>query len=532
MDDIRLRMAYDIIDFTTAHGIDEIDGRSHRSLKYGNDDPKLSFGNRGAHMRETYITEMPDRSGAFLKASEIISGNNGNIVRLSYNKAVDVHTIFIEVEAENEDLLRISTELNAIGYLSCNEKNDRVIMISLMLDNIPGSVLPVLKILNDHGINISYMNLQENGTPYLHLRMGLLIENTVIMKSLLDEISKTCHMKILEYDMTEKLLDNTIFYIEFANEMRNLLSLTQKQTNDFIIDSNRIMQLLDEKNESPLKTFEYIRKFAKFVTEHKGNNFHPRINSRFISEQVTLHMIEPPCGSNIYILDDSEALLFIDSGFACFADEMQIILENRFPDFNKRKKSIIITHTDIDHTGLLPRFDTVYLNEDCYENFLLEQRRESNFREQNRLHEPYYKLSKMISEYASPRMDTLRIIGKKTDDSVISKISELSFGDLQFDIYEGNGGHIRGETIIDCKKYMIAFTGDIIVNIKGFSDDQQTFNKFAPYLMQSVNADSAKATVCRNELTRMTSGYLLCPGHGTWFENTHDNGPHDNEYRI
>jgi len=472
-------------------------------------------------MRETYITKMPDKSGAFLKASEIISKNNGNIVRLSYNKAIDVHTLFIEVEAEDEDILRISTELNAIGYLSSNEKDDRVIMISLTLPNIPGSVLPVLRILNNYEINISYMNLQENGTSYLHLKMGLLIENTGIIKALLDEVSKICDVKILEYDMTEKLLDNTVFYLEFANEMRNLLSLTQKQTNEFIINSNRIMQLLDEKNESPLKTFEYIRKFAKFVTEHKGNNFHPQISSRKISERVTLHMIEPPCGSNIYILDDCEELLFVDGGFACFINEMRIILENRFPDFDERKKSIIITHTDIDHTGLLPIFDTVYLSENCYENFLLEQKGRNNFREQNCLHEPYYKLSRVISEYVSPHLDTLKVIGKKIDDNVISKINEFSFGDLQFDVYEGNGGHVRGETILDCKKQKIAFTGDNIVNIKGFSEDQQTFNKLAPYLMQSVNVDSTKATLCRNELTKMTSGYLICPGHGTWFENSY-----------
>jgi glyoxylase-like metal-dependent hydrolase (beta-lactamase superfamily II) len=127
----------------------------------------------------------------------------------------------------------------------------------------------------------------------------------------------------------------------------------------------------------------------------------------------------------------------------------------------------------------------------------------------------------VISEYVSPHLDTLKVIGKKIDDSVISKINEFSFGDLQFDVYEGNGGHVRGETILDCKKQKIAFTGDNIVNIKGFSEDQQTFNKLAPYLMQSVNVDSTKATLCRNELTKMTSGYLICPGHGTWFENSY-----------
>ena len=47
-------------------------------------------------MRKTYITKMPDKAGAFLKASQIISNFGGNIVRVNYNKAIDLHTLFIE----------------------------------------------------------------------------------------------------------------------------------------------------------------------------------------------------------------------------------------------------------------------------------------------------------------------------------------------------------------------------------------------------------------------------------------------------
>ena len=47
---------------------------------------------------------MPDKAGAFLKASEVISFYGGNIVRVSYNKAVDLHTLFIDVSANQEQL--------------------------------------------------------------------------------------------------------------------------------------------------------------------------------------------------------------------------------------------------------------------------------------------------------------------------------------------------------------------------------------------------------------------------------------------
>ena len=60
----------------------------------------------------------------------------------------------------------------------------------------------------------------------------------------------------------------------------------------------------------------------------------------------------------------------------------------------------------------------------------------------------------------------------------------------------------------------MVFTGDIIVNIKGFSDEQREFNTLAPYLMTSVNVDSTKATANRKSLIEKYAGYKLYPAHG------------------
>lgn len=47
-------------------------------------------------MRKSYATSMPNHIGAFLKASECFSALGVNIIRVSYNKAVDSHTLFID----------------------------------------------------------------------------------------------------------------------------------------------------------------------------------------------------------------------------------------------------------------------------------------------------------------------------------------------------------------------------------------------------------------------------------------------------
>ena len=66
---------------------------------------------------------MPDKAGAFLRASRIIAEVGGNITRVSYNKAVDVHMLFIEVSADAEQLDTISERLNEIGCMM----NDRAL---------------------------------------------------------------------------------------------------------------------------------------------------------------------------------------------------------------------------------------------------------------------------------------------------------------------------------------------------------------------------------------------------------------------
>ncbi len=457
---------------------------------------------------------MPDKAGAFLQASKIISRSGGNIVRVNYNKSVDIHTLFIEVNATASQHKEISELLSIVGYLTEQSLEQKTILIVLKLPDVVGAVTPVLEIINSYDINVSYINSQETGTPYQYFKMGLMVENASEVRNLLDDISKICEVKILDYDITEKNLDNTVFYITFANEMRELLDLSQEQTNEVIINSNRIMQMLDERNELPLKTFDYIKQFASFVSAQKGDNFSAEIDTVCITDDIVLYAIQPPCGSSTYIIKSNDELLFIDCGFACYREEMNKLLTELLGDLSCYKKSIAITHSDIDHTGLLDMFDRIYLTQSCYDNFYLEQKNQPNFREQNILHAPYCEISKIISEYAPPNLEKCTVIGKKNDDSLISYVGELKFSGLTFEVYEGCGGHVKGETVYVCREHKLVFTGDIVVNPKGFSEKQRQFNVLAPYLMTSVNVDSQKSKQLREIVSAEYKDYIICPGHG------------------
>lgn len=216
---------------------------------------------------------MPDKAGAFLIASRNIASCGGNIVRVNYNKAVDVHTLFIEVAAAPSQHMEIEKSLVSCGYIANEGPDAQILMLSLTLPDVPGAVTPVLEILDRHQVNISYISSQENGTPYQHFKMGLLIENTKEIIHLIKQISRICEIHILNYQVTDRLLDGTVFYISFANAIREILSLSQEETNTVLIQSNCLMQLLDEQNKSPLQTFDYIRQFAQFVQNKKGGEF-------------------------------------------------------------------------------------------------------------------------------------------------------------------------------------------------------------------------------------------------------------------
>ncbi|MDP4093883.1 MAG: MBL fold metallo-hydrolase [Bacillota bacterium] len=476
--------------------------------------------------KKSYVTNMPDKTGAFMLASRIIAKHNGNIVRVSYNKAVDLHTLFIDVEASVENLDKIESELQSIGYLNNKISEVNVIVVSIKIPDVPGAVLPVLKILDRYDINISYINSNTSDTDYQNFKMGLLIENPKIIKMLLDDISELYQIDILDYDDSEQNLDNTIFYIRLANEMQKLLGLSTERTMEFISESNRVLQILQDKGENPDKVFEYIRRFAYLINSHQGKNFKADIEKIKIDDGIILYSIQPPCGSNTYVLDTAEELVLVDTGYAIYADEMFGIFNELFPDWDKRHKRVYITHADVDHCGLLSKLEgaDIFMNKKSAESLNRQNRGIPDYRENNELCYGYSKLSRIISGYMPPTPESLNIIDEDTPEEHDQLLSIGSFNvkGLEFEVYEGSGGHVYGEMIFLCREHSVIFTGDNLVNINGFSTGRAEFNSLAPYLMTSVNVDSRKASEMRNQIVNFIEEIginnhkpcIVCGGHG------------------
>ena len=461
-------------------------------------------------MKKTFVTKMPNHIGAFLKASKCFSELGINITRVSYNKAVDSHTLFIDVDGEQSALVKATEKLNKIGYLSNEQEKSKVVLLEFRLEDRPGSVTNVLELIEKFNLNISYISSQENGSDYQFFKMGLYVNDLNVLNEFLTKAQTICQFNVVDYNNTEKVFDNSIFYNTYVDGLVETMRLPEEKKEDLLVNVNLAMQTLDERGLSPYKTFDSISKFAELLAESKGENFKPRITKHVISEKTKITIIEPDCGSNTAIIESDGERVFVDSGYACYKNEMLSLIKKLVPDFKKDKERLIITHADVDHCGLLNEFDEVLVSSRSAESLCAESDKKAGFRERNYLHLPYVNICKILTEYETVDKDKLCSLWNKSSlTAPIEQIGFYSVGELNFEIYEGKGGHLSGEILLIDFEHRVAFTGDVFVNLKDLTKKQAEYNQYAPILMTSVDTNSE---LCAKE----RSAFLQRLGFGEW----------------
>lgn len=435
---------------------------------------------------------MPDHIGAFLKASVCFSSLGINITRVSYNKAVDLQTLFIDAEGTEEQLKKADLELKKIGYIGNESDSDTsVVLLEFCLKDVPGSVTDVLELIREFNFNISYISSQENGTDYQYFKMGLYVENSDKISDFLKQAKKLCKVRVINYNRSKNVYDNSIFYNTYVSGLSQMMNLSADANQKLLINVNLAMQTLDEKGLSPYRTFDSISRFAELLSLSKNENFTPRITTHKIAENTEVVLIEPPCGSNTMIIKGNGNYLFVDSGYACYKTEMLNIFKKIIPEFDNINKKILITHADVDHCGLLPLFDQIITNKKtalCLEN---EYNGLDGYREENPLHKPYINICKTLTEYqpVNPQKIIKLWNDPKTNDTPLTYIGDFNFEELNFKVYEGSGGHLTGEIVLIDYTNHIAITGDIYINLRGLTPEQEKYNQYAPILMTSVDTN-------------------------------------------
>ena len=469
-------------------------------------------------MKKTYVTSMPNHIGAFLKASKCFSALGINITRVSYNKAVDSHTLFIDAEGTPEQLEKADIELEKIGYLHNNANKKSIVLIEFRLRDTPGSAIDILTLINDFNFNISYLSSQENGTDFQLFKMGLYVEDFDKITEFIKEAEKLCKVRVIDYNSSEKIYDNSIFYNAYVAGLSQVMGLSDEVSSKLLVHVNLAMQTLDEQGLSPYRTFDSISKFAELLGTSKGKAFSPRISTHSISENTEITLIEPPCGSNTMIIKSNGNYLFVDSGYACYKEEMLEIFRSIIPDFDTIKKTILVTHADVDHCGLLSLFDEVIAGAKTAECLKNEYLGKDGYREKNPLHKPYINICKTLTSYTPVNPDKITVLWNDVDElkEPLTQIGFFDFEELHFEVYEGKGGHLPGEIVLIDYKNHIVVTGDIYINLRGLTREQAEYNQYAPILMTSVDTDPALCVQERNAvLQRLGVGkWQIFGAHG------------------
>lgn len=469
-------------------------------------------------MKKTYITTMPDRIGAFLRACECFASLGINIKRVNYNKAIDSQTLFIDVEGDEDKLALADERLAEIGYLQRDQKDTRIILLEFHLADVAGSGTALFSLINEYGFNISYLSSRDTDSDYQLLKVGLFVDDEEKLTDFTRRAQKLCELRVIDYNHSEKVYDNSIFYRSFVSGISRMMNLTDEVKEYLTVNVNLAMQRLDEEGLSPHKTFDSINKCAEMLSAYRGDAFEPRVSRHNITENTEIVTIEPPCGSNTTIIISSGEVLFVDCGYALYRDEMLSLLRTLLPDFDSMHKRILLTHSDFDHCGLLPEFDEIIASKKSAECLKMEYETDDGFREMLPLHKPYVEICKILSMYEPPHPDKVTGIWERDGDSdePLAEVGFFDFGDLHFTVYEGKGGHVAGETVLIDYEHRIAFTGDLYINIHEMTPEQKEYNRYAPILMTSVDTDSRLCALERRAIMELLGegDWQIFVGHG------------------
>ena len=190
-----------------------------------------------------------------------------------------------------------------------------------------------MTLIDEFNFNISYISSQENGTDYQYFKMGLYVDDYDKITSFITEAEKLCKVRVIDYNSSEKVYDNSIFYNAYVMGLSQMMGLSETIRQELLVHVNLAMQTLDEQGLSPYRTFDSISKFAELLAASKGKNFSPRISTHKITESTEIILIEPPCGSNTIIIKSNDRILFVDSGYACYEEEMEDIFKHIIPNY-------------------------------------------------------------------------------------------------------------------------------------------------------------------------------------------------------
>ncbi len=236
-----------------------------------------------------------------------------------------------------------------------------------------------------------------------------------------------------------------------------------------------------------------------FVAAFRAKRGPARVTRHEAAGGAAVWLVEPDMGCSACLMEAGETLVLVDGGFACCREEMLSAMRGAVPDFDARRRLMLLTHADVDHSGLCALADEVWMSGTCLSGFVSEAAGGPNLRDRDAVQGAYERVIRHLTGYATPPLDRLRAVGRRSEgrDAPLAFIGEMTAGGLRFEAWEGLGGHAAGECVYIERRQRIAFTGDVFCNLKAQTPAQAAFNALSPILLGSVDDNKALAAMER-----------------------------------
>jgi glyoxylase-like metal-dependent hydrolase (beta-lactamase superfamily II)/uncharacterized protein with ACT and thioredoxin-like domain len=475
----------------------------------------------------SFIARMPDEPGALHRAAEIIKRYSGNINRLQYDRRIDPSTVFFEVTADKASHENIARELVAIGYLQTSIKPASHLKFFVDLPHRSGALEEFLMYTTQAGANIAYIDFNDAGKHPEHLTVSLNVEKSGTADALMDQLKSRYRMEISEYDNTGGHLDDTVFYVKFAQNVREIIGDTgDALLLSFLSDTNRIAQELADLGNDPRKVFESVLATGRTMRATTGAQFHADVQHVPVTKNVGLFCFQMPCGGNIFVFRTKKELVMVDSGYGIYhADISQLFLKYGL-DVKEYLTRIIITHADADHCGGAGYFTVPSFMHHGTQQIIERNNRAYGSKSEGSILEEFYtKMINLFSRFSPPFKVSIFPSPARIKRGLFPVLGTVRIADLDLEVLESLGGHLFGQVYLYSAEHGLLFTADSIINFASLTPVRSAYNSLADFLVTSVNVDSELARKERKALFDLAVSAdaalkaqkrrcLVCGGHG------------------
>lgn len=475
----------------------------------------------------SFIAHMPDAPGSLHRAAEIIKKYDGNINRIQFDRRIDPSTVFYEVTSTDESYRKITEELAAIGYLQTSLKALDFLKFCVYLPHRPGALSEFLSYTTSAEANIALIDFDDKGRHPDRLTVSLNLEQGPIIDRLLDQLKSRYRLDIIEYDKTGRNLDNTVFYVRYAQEVRDLIGESEEAfLLSFMADTNHIAQELMDRGFDPRKAFDCVLATGRTLKTTNGSEFYADVQQVALSADTMLYCFQLPCGGSIFLIKTTDDMVMIDTGYGIYHDAVMAMLLHYGLGDLKNLSRIIITHADGDHCGAAGFFPVPsFLHSGTLEIIRTNNRAYGSRNQESVLEEFYTKMINLFSQFNPPQDIRLFTACSGALRGTLPVITSFKIGDVALEVLEGLGGHTCGQVFLYSPSHHLIFAADSVINFSSLTKERADYSSLAAFLVTTVNVNSNLAKQERTAILALAEDAdrnladtgrrcLICGGHG------------------